>query len=150
MTTLPDRPPPSTAAVAIATAIVAALAGYFLGQANSLGLFGGPRITSKESWPNSYDVKVHADSSDEESLSSPEDRDDGEEEEKEEERQGELKSFEDSTEECKLVLVVRTDLGMTKGPPPACLPACLPACQSHFPRPWTSTIRRGNQPTNTL
>ena len=35
--------------------------------------------------------------------------------EENEEEQGDLASFESSREECKLVLVVRTDLGMTKG-----------------------------------
>lgn len=103
MTTLQDRPPPTTAAIALATAIIAGLAGYFIGQGSAIGLFGAPK-NKKESWPNSYDVKVHADSSDEESVSS---EDEGE--------QGELSGFEGSGEECKLVLVVRTDLGMTKG-----------------------------------
>ena len=36
-------------------------------------------------------------------------------EEEEEQQQGELKAFEGNREECKLVLVVRTDLGMGKG-----------------------------------
>ena len=40
-----------------------------------------------------------------------EERDD----EDEDEEQGELKGFEGNKEECKLVLVVRTDLGMGKG-----------------------------------
>ncbi len=44
-----------------------------------------------------------------------EDDDEDEDSEDEEEDQGELKSFEGNREECKLVLVVRTDLGMTKG-----------------------------------
>ena len=38
-----------------------------------------------------------------------------EEEEEEEEGQGGLEMFEGNREECKLVLVVRTDLGMGKG-----------------------------------
>ncbi len=107
-----DRPPPTTAAIAIATGIIAALLGYFIGQGSSLGLFGGSSpSTKKQSWPNSYDVKVHADSSDEESLSASEDLDDdgGKQE------HGGLKNFSNSGEEFKLVLVVRTDLGMTKG-----------------------------------
>lgn len=40
---------------------------------------------------------------------------DPEDEESEEEQEGELKAFEGNREECKLVLVVRTDLGMGKG-----------------------------------
>lgn len=103
-----DRTSPTTAAYVIATAIVAGVTGYFIGQGASLGLF-----REKQGWPNGYDVKVHKDSSDEE--------DDGEEsaeDESEEEDEGngeELAAFKENEEEVKLVLVVRTDLGMTKG-----------------------------------
>lgn len=47
------------------------------------------------------------------------DDDDGDEEEEEEEEkeQDGLKAFEDIEGECKLVLIVRTDLGMNKGSP---------------------------------
>lgn len=110
-----DRLPPSTIAVAVATAIIAGLGGYFLGQGASIGLFGGASKAAgpKTSWPNSYDVKVHADSSDEAAGSSGEDNEDDDDDDEEE---SELKEFEDRAgEECKLVLVVRTDLGMTKG-----------------------------------
>lgn len=102
-----DRVPPTTAAYVIATAIIAGVTGYFIGQGSSLNLF-----KEKEGWPNSYDVKVHSHSSDEE------DEDDSEEEESDEEEEGngeELSSFKDNTDEVKLVLVVRMDLGMTKG-----------------------------------
>ena len=101
-----DRIPPTTTAYVIATAIVAGVAGYFIGQGKSLGLF-----TEKQGWPNGYDVKVHKDSSDEEGDSESEEESDGEEEGSGEE----LASFKDNTDEVKLVLVVRTDLGMTKG-----------------------------------
>ena len=40
---------------------------------------------------------------------------DSEDEELGQEQEGELKAFEGNREECKLVLVVRTDLGMGKG-----------------------------------
>ncbi len=107
-----DRPPPTTAAIVIATSIIAGLLGYFLGQGSSLGLFGGSaRKAKKESWPNSYDVKVHADSSDEESLSASEDLDN----EAVPQEEGGLRDFSNSGEDFKLTLVVRTDLGMTKG-----------------------------------
>lgn len=92
----------------IATAIIAGVTGYFIGQGASLGLF-----KEKQGWPNGYDVKVHKDSSDEEGEDSR-----SEEEESDEEDEGngeELASFKDNTDEVKLVLVVRTDLGMTKG-----------------------------------
>lgn len=100
-----DRVPPTTAAYVIATAIIAGVTGYFIGQGSSLNLF-----KEKEGWPNSYDVKVHSHSSDEEDESESED------EETEDEGNGEeLSSFKDNNEEVKLVLVVRMDLGMTKG-----------------------------------
>lgn len=103
-----DKPPPSLIAVAIASGLLGLLAGYFLGQGSSIGIFdssGNPKEV-KKSWPNSYDVKVHADSSDEA---------DDEEDEADEDDGKELKNFDDRNEEVKLVLAVRTDLGMTKG-----------------------------------
>ena len=107
-----EKSPPSLAAVALSSLILGLLAGYFLGQGSSIGLFGQSNPGDKKSWPNSYDVKVHADSSDEQA----DDEDDEEEEEDEDEGDGnELKDFRESTEDVKLVLVVRTDLGMTKG-----------------------------------
>ncbi|KAL3452483.1 putative mitochondrial peptidyl-tRNA hydrolase Pth2 [Aspergillus insuetus] len=102
-----DRMPPSTTTYVVATAIIAGITGYFIGQGASLGLFSN----EKEGWPNSYNVKVHRGSSDEE-----DDDDEEEEEDSEEEGDGgELADFDGNTEEVKLVLVVRTDLGMTKG-----------------------------------
>ncbi|PYH73459.1 aminoacyl-tRNA hydrolase [Aspergillus vadensis CBS 113365] len=101
-----DRATPSTAAYVVATAILAGITGYFIGQGSSLGLFSNKE---KEGWPNSYNVKPHLDSSDEDYESE-------EEEDSEEEGDGtELANFDSSNEEVKLVLVVRTDLGMTKG-----------------------------------
>ena len=109
MASLHDRPAPSTAAIALATAIITGLAGYILGQGVSLGLFSGSK--KGESWPNSYDVNVQYDSSDEELMKNL----GGGEEDGSDEEQGGLKSFEGNKEECKLVLVVRMDLGMSKG-----------------------------------
>ncbi|PWY87683.1 PTH2-domain-containing protein [Aspergillus heteromorphus CBS 117.55] len=104
-----DRSAPSTTAYVVATAILAGITGYFIGQGSSLGLFS---TKEKEGWPNSYNVKVHRDSSDEDYESSEEEDD----EDSEDEGDGsELASFDQSAEEVKLVLVVRTDLGMTKG-----------------------------------
>lgn len=101
-----DRLPPTTTAYVIATAILAGVTGYFIGQGASLGLLSS---SEHKSWPNSYDVRVHRDSSDE---------DEDEEDETDSENEGdggELASFKDNVDEVKLVLVVRTDLGMTKG-----------------------------------
>ena len=110
MTQSQERLPPSATSYAIATVILVFVGGYFLGQGISLGLFTRSSTgTKKESWPNSYNVKVYADSSDEQGADSSSD------DEEEEGEQGELKNFDETNEECKLVLVVRTDLGMTKG-----------------------------------
>lgn len=102
-----DRGSPSLAAVAVASAIISGLAGYFLGQARSIGVFGrhtGARATVVAGdKANGGDF----DTSDANSESTDEDVQD----------LGELKTFPDSTEECKLVLVVRSDLGMGKGMP---------------------------------
>lgn len=108
-----DKSAPSIAAVTVASGILGLVTGYFLGQGSSIGLFGSSTTsnTPHKSWPNSYDVKVHAESSDEEA-------DDEQEEEDKDDEEGdgkELNNFQDSTEEVKLVLAVRTDLGMGKG-----------------------------------
>ena len=118
-----DSTPPSTAAVAVAVGLIAITAGYFIGQGSYIGLFGSagnpshPRNKSK-SWPNSYDVTIHPDSSDEELMAQqragsgvPAD-----ESESDDEGDGkELKTFANTGEEVKLVVAVRTDLGMGKG-----------------------------------
>ena len=107
-----EKAPPSLAAVAVSSILLGLLAGYFIGQGSSIGVFGGAGSAGgvKKSWPNSYDVKVHADSSDE-----ADDEGEGDEETGEDGDGTELNSFQDSNEEVKLVLVVRTDLGMGKG-----------------------------------
>ena len=127
MTSVPDRITPSTTSYVVATAILAVSIGYFIGQASSLGLFSSPKSksSSKKSWPNSYDVTIHPDSSDEELMThlrsngekEVKDTEDEESEDEElgQDQEGELKAFEGNREECKLVLVVRTDLGMGKG-----------------------------------
>lgn len=129
---------PTTASVALATGILSLATGYLIGTGSSLGLFGSPsaKATKKKpskSWPNSYDVTIHPDSSDEEvmeqlgrgagavnpktEIKDSEDEDDESSDEEEEAVEvGELSTFKGNGEECKLVLVVRTDLGMGKGP----------------------------------
>ncbi|PKX92730.1 aminoacyl-tRNA hydrolase PTH2 [Aspergillus novofumigatus IBT 16806] len=117
-----DRVPPSTTAYVIATAILAGITGYFIGQGASLGLFSSAK--EKEGWPNNYE-----DDSEEEG--------DG----------GELANFDDSNEEVKLVLVVRTDLGMTKGKIAAqCSHATL-ACYKYLiaHNPQSPILRRWEQ-----
>jgi hypothetical protein len=93
-----DATQPSTANIAAACAILAGVTGYMLGQAKSLGLFGGSAL----SVPADRKEKVTEDS--DESSSDDEDDDDTA-----------PADFKGNSEECKMVLVVRTDLGMTKG-----------------------------------
>lgn len=138
----------SSAAIGTATAILGIVVGYFIGSASSFGLFSSslssPSTSSslsnyKKSQPNSYDVDLHPDSSDEELTRSlrgdnaakaeaeTHDDDDGDDDDAdEEEGQDGLKAFEEIEGECKLVLIVRTDLGMNKGSPfPPLLPTSL-------------------------
>ncbi|KAJ5899196.1 peptidyl-tRNA hydrolase 2 [Penicillium taxi] len=111
--------PPTTTAYVIATAILAGVTGYFIGQGASLNLF-------KEKPEDGYDVKVHKDTSEDEEDSDEYDSD-------EYEGNGEeLASLKDSGEEVKLVLVVRTDLGMTKGKIAAQASHATLACYKYF------------------
>ena len=90
---------PSTANVAAACAILAGVTGYFLGTAKSLGLFGGSPISEPLPWKGEKAQESEDESS--------EDNDDDDNTAPAE--------FPGHSEECKMVLVVRTDLGMTKG-----------------------------------
>jgi hypothetical protein len=122
-----NNSPPSPIAVAIAIGLLGLLAGYFLGQGRSIGLFGGSGTSSasakkkskgKRSWPNSYDVKIHEDSSSEDVAGVGTGETESEEEDEDLEDSDNLQevtAFEGSREEIKLVLCLRTDLGMTKG-----------------------------------
>ncbi|KAK3617235.1 hypothetical protein LTR56_025418 [Elasticomyces elasticus] len=104
MANVQDRGPPSTTNIVLATAIVSGLAGYYFAQARSIGLFGGQSITRTAAAADNKDSDV----SDAEGSTSPNEDDDVQD-------LGELKSFAGNTEECKLVLVVRKDLGMSPG-----------------------------------
>ena len=123
MSAPPYAASPTTLSVAVATAILGAVAGYLFGAGSSLGFTrgGASSPAPRKSWPNSYDVTVHPDSSDEELMAQlgKEKRAVEEEEEEDESSDetavGELKAFADVPGECKLVLVVRNDLGMRKG-----------------------------------
>jgi len=96
----PDRPLPSLLATAIGTALIAGILGFFLGQGSALGIFGGADASRQSQASRKARVSDSEES---------EDEDDGPIEG--------LNDYEDKNEECKLVLVVRTDLGMTKGKP---------------------------------
>lgn len=103
----PSDLPASTASFAIAAAILAGVGGFFLGQASSLGLLG-----TKTS-------NIHRDmrsrTSRPENVTSSGDSDLSEGHANVTDDETELQDFGANNEECKLVLVVRTDLGMTKG-----------------------------------
>ena len=107
MTNVQDQGPPLNAAAAVATAIVSGLTGYYLGQARSIGLFGdGSKSTSSHPTFASGRSQLGEDSN----LSDV-DSESGDVQD----QLGKLNTFADSNEECKPVLVVRTDLGMGKG-----------------------------------
>lgn len=108
MANVQDRGPPSVAAVAIATALVSATTGYFLGQARAIGVFG--RSASQTEISLAPDDRAHDDDQSSDASSDEEAAQD----------LGELKAFPGSAEEHKLVLVVRTDLGMGKGESTTC------------------------------
>ena len=100
-----DKAAPTTLAVVVATAIISGITGYFIGQGTSIGLFG----TSSGSGSSKSARTFHAPAQDDtDSDISDAASDAGDE-------LADLKSFATGSEECKLVLVVRTDLGMTKG-----------------------------------
>lgn len=113
---------PTTAACVIATAILAGLAGFFIGQGASVGIFGSAPVAARTQ-KQKKDVKgkgraVDDDKADDDEEDEDEDEEwesEGEEEDSEDEEGGELASFEGNSEEVKLVLVVRTDMGMGKG-----------------------------------
>ncbi|QSZ36670.1 hypothetical protein DSL72_006551 [Monilinia vaccinii-corymbosi] len=128
------RAPPSPTALLIGTAIIAGISGYMIGIASSLGFFPIPFMPrpARERGIANYDDEEESEEEDIDASildHAPNwangleaDRRDGlrvmersaakkieEKKKKSEER------LLDTGEECKLVLVVRTDLGMTKG-----------------------------------
>ncbi|KAF2689779.1 PTH2-domain-containing protein [Lentithecium fluviatile CBS 122367] len=120
-----DPAPPSTANIAIACAIVGGVTGYLIGQAKSLGLFGGSPISGASSREKGRLEVEEDDESDDDEQSAP-------------------AEFPNNPEECKLVLVVRTDLGMTKGKIAAQCGHATLACYKQFLRqsPSSTILRR--------
>lgn len=115
MANVQDRGPPSAAAIAIGTAIVAGVTGYFLGQASSIGLFGksdtrapAARLSQREGVAKPDEAETESDDD------AGEDDDDDDDDDSDVQDLGELQTFPGNTEECKLVLVVRSDLGKQK------------------------------------
>jgi peptidyl-tRNA hydrolase, PTH2 family len=130
-----DRPGPTTFALSISSLIFGLVLGYFIGSGSSIGLFGSPNASTKSSkkkpqprsWPNSYDVDIHqgSDTSDEEFAraihtgksddADDESSDDADSDEVALVDTERITAIANTNEEVKLMLVVRADLGMTKG-----------------------------------
>jgi peptidyl-tRNA hydrolase, PTH2 family len=124
------RPPPTPLAMLIGTAIVAGVSGYMIGIASSLGLIPNPFV-AKEPRRRGVDNYDDEEESEEEDIDESildhapnwangleADKRDGlraTAASKSKKEEAVKTAWEDSNEECKLVLVVRTDLGMTKG-----------------------------------
>jgi peptidyl-tRNA hydrolase, PTH2 family len=129
------RAPPTPLAMIIGTAIIAGVSGYLIGIASSLGLIPNPFVAEepRQRGIDNYDDEEESEEEDiDESIldHAPNwangveaDKRDGlrataanKVAKKEEKKEEVVKTgWEDSNEDCKLVLVVRTDLGMTKG-----------------------------------
>jgi PTH2 family peptidyl-tRNA hydrolase len=101
---------PSGASYLLSGAILGVLAGYFLGQASFLGLFShSAPVANTRTKSTGKDKRIPSSEVDSESELEDEDEDS-------ENGGAELKVEEyDLNEDQKMVLVVRTDLGMTKG-----------------------------------
>ncbi|KFY42675.1 hypothetical protein V495_04384, partial [Pseudogymnoascus sp. VKM F-4514 (FW-929)] len=123
-----DRPPPSATAIIVGTAILSLLTGYMIGTATSLNLLPSPFSSAPAKTRSRSDTTGYDDEeeSSEEEIEAGEVLDhapnwlNGPEADK---RDGltvaapvatKKREVVDDNEECKLVLVVRTDLGMTK------------------------------------
>lgn len=135
------RAPPSPVAMLIATAVLAGISGYMIGIASSLGFLpipfaGASQIASRRKAGKTSNYDNEEESSEEEIdgdetiLDHAPTWTNGEGEDRRtkskavsavkgnastEKADGAVPGWENSSEECKLVLVVRTDLGMTKG-----------------------------------
>jgi PTH2 family peptidyl-tRNA hydrolase len=122
-----ESPQPSTANIALASAILAGVTGYFLGTAKSLGLFGGSPISEppERKSEKAQELEDSDEESDEDDDTAP-------------------AEFPGHNEECKMVLVVRTDLGMTKGKIGAQCGHATLACYKHFLRhaPSSTILQR--------
>lgn len=120
-----ERPALSWAAIGTATTILGIVVGYFIGTSSLTSPSPASSLSkNKKNRPNSYDVDLHLDSIDEELMRSlrgdkaakaEAETNENDDDADEEVGQDGLKVFEGKGGECKLVLIVRTDLGMNKG-----------------------------------
>ena len=134
------RPLPTPLSILIGTAIIAGISGYMLGIASSLGLIPNPFVSKPPRTRGIHNYDDEEESAEEEvdelgdgildhapnwANGYDADKRDGLRARTQAARDGEKKNrpaaskevpeWANSQEECKLVLVVRTDLGMTKG-----------------------------------
>ena len=134
------RPLPTPVSILIGTAIIAGVSGYMLGIASSLGIIPNPFVARPPVRRGIHNYDDEEESAEEEvdegildhapnwANGYEADKRDGlrartgpsKEGEKKSKKAssssaGEVPEWQNSKEECKLVLVVRTDLGMTKG-----------------------------------
>lgn len=130
---------PSATAMIIGTALVAGVSGYMIGIASSLGLIPNPFVAKpprergianyddeEESTDEEIDDSIKIDHAPNWANGIEADKRDGlrvvpstanKKPEVKKPLQEAQSPFDDSTEECKMVLVVRTDLGMRQGNP---------------------------------
>ncbi|OBT94119.1 hypothetical protein VE01_07048 [Pseudogymnoascus verrucosus] len=156
-----DRPPPSATAIIIGTAILSLITGYMIGTATSLNLLPSPFSSAPAKTRSRSDTTGYDDEeeSSEEEIEAGEVLDhapnwaNGPEADK---RDGltvaapaptKKREVVDDNEECKLVLVVRTDLGMTKGKIAAQCGHAVLACYKSSLRtnPYLRAWERGGQ-----
>ncbi|KAG0646356.1 putative peptidyl-tRNA hydrolase 2 [Hyphodiscus hymeniophilus] len=154
-----DRAPPTPVAMLIGTAIIAAVSGYMIGIASSLGFLPIPFMPKapRARGVANYDDEEESEEEDiDESIldHAPNwangveaDKRDGLRAAKQTEKvkeTGTKHDWEDSTanEECKMVLVVRTDLGMTKGKIGAQCGHATLACYKTISRTDQAILRR--------
>ncbi|RDW75650.1 hypothetical protein BP5796_06471 [Coleophoma crateriformis] len=156
------RTPPTPVVMIISTAILAGITGYMIGIASSLGFLPVPFMPKAPvvRGVSNYDDEEESEEEDiDESIldHAPNwangfeaDKRDGLRAKAQPKEEAPAKvaeskpSWEDSTEECKLVLVVRTDLGMTKGKIAAQCGHATLACYKNFLRnnPKSAVLRR--------
>ncbi|KAI5279949.1 hypothetical protein KEM52_004214 [Ascosphaera acerosa] len=125
MSALTDRPPATTLSAVVATALIAGVTGYFIGRGASIGIFSRPRTRTRTSKTGEGGRRVdgaddkHAgserDAADDDASDDASDDDASDSNDSDEEVIGDLANFDAVHDDVKLVLVVRTDLGMTKG-----------------------------------
>lgn len=125
-------------AVAVGSTLIGGITGFFLGQASTIGVFGSssksqprPTVEAKAKAGGKVDLTDKPGAHDSDS----EDEDDDESDDEQE-----MEAYENEGGECKLTLVVRTDLGMGKGmcecylsmPFPTSIPATIYGRNDHL------------------